>query len=183
MRGLSLLELTVVVAILAIVAAVALPQLSASDPARVDLATERVVAALRFARAEAMRTGKFHGVVVDRDNSDATGKDLVVYQLNRDGSPFGIDHIVLHPLSRQPYDLTLLDVNISPNFGITNTAPVFSFDGVGSSQHVHFSPAGTPVYVSNGTTYRLFSGYIYLGTGERQKMISLDPVTGRVSVQ
>ena len=51
--GFTLTEMLVVVAILAAVAAVALPLLTAPDRERVELAAEQLVQALRYARSEA----------------------------------------------------------------------------------------------------------------------------------
>ena len=75
-HGFSLMELAVVVAILGIVAAVAMPNLAATDVQIVELAAAGVADAIRFARSEAIRSGTPHGV-----NTDAAGNRIRVYSL------------------------------------------------------------------------------------------------------
>ena len=45
-----------------IAAAVAIPDISTTNPNRLDLAAEEIAQAIRFARSESLRTGEIHGV-------------------------------------------------------------------------------------------------------------------------
>ena len=55
-RGVTLPELLIVLTILGVAAAVAIPSLSSSNPQTLDLAAEEFANAMRFARSEALRT-------------------------------------------------------------------------------------------------------------------------------
>ncbi len=59
--GYSLLELTLIVAILSIVAVAAMPNIASTRPYKLDLAVEAIAGAMRFARSEAMRLGAPRG--------------------------------------------------------------------------------------------------------------------------
>jgi prepilin-type N-terminal cleavage/methylation domain-containing protein len=180
--GFTLLELLIAIAILALVAAAAMPGLASNNQARVDLAAGQVATALRFARSEAIRTGVAHGIVVDHDDSDATGGDIVVYQLDTGASPFGIDHVVNQPVTKQPYDV-LLDAVKSPSIIFRTSVPAFTFDTAGSSQHLHFDPMGRPVYYLNGAAHRLLGGIIQIGDASYSRTLTVSPLNGQVAVQ
>lgn len=181
--GFTLLEMMIVIVILTLSAAAVMPGLSSSNKAQLDLATEKVAAALRFTRSEAIRTGNAHGIILDHDDSDATGKDIVVYQLDTSGSPFTIDHVVTHPVSRKPYDIYLVDKPEKASISIQNSTPVFMFDNTGNSQHLHFAADGRPVYYLDGEKQRLLSAGIRIGEGAIDRTIVLSTISGQVSVQ
>jgi len=82
-EGYTLAEVLVVVAIIGIAAAVAIPLLSSQDPTKLGVAAKEVGNALRFAVNEARRTGSY--ILVDAKTtagrlkvvrSDATGANL-----------------------------------------------------------------------------------------------------------
>ncbi|MCK5664685.1 MAG: prepilin-type N-terminal cleavage/methylation domain-containing protein, partial [Thiotrichaceae bacterium] len=56
--GYSLLELTIVVLITGILAAILIPDISSTPPSQLDLIAEKYASAMRFARSESIRTGK-----------------------------------------------------------------------------------------------------------------------------
>lgn len=181
--GFTLLEMLIVIVILAIGTAVVMPGMSASNQAQVDLVTEKVVTALRFTRSEAIRTGIAHGIILDHDGSNTQGKDIVVYQLDTSSSPVSIGHVVNQPVTRQPYDIALVERPGRRSIGIQNSTAAFLFDQVGSSQHLHFSPDGRPVNYSGGDAHRLISGIIQVGDSSGSRTVTLSPVNGQVSVQ
>ena len=97
-RGVSLLEMTLVVVVLGVLAAALVPGLASSDPQRLALAADEAAAALRFARGESLRSGRPHGVRVS-----ASPASLDVFRLDTSGvNPLEV-YDVRHPLSRQPY--------------------------------------------------------------------------------
>lgn len=181
-RGLQLLELILVVAILSVVAAVAIPHLAATDPARLNRAAQEVADALRYARSEAIRTAQPHGVLVDHDGSQTSYQDIAVYRVDTSASPFGIAAVLHHPVDKQPYDRQVVAGPDSRGIAFAN-AP-FSFDAVGSAQqHLHFNADGAPVLLQNGTARRLLSGAVTLRQGQAQRTVRVQAVTGQVSVE
>ena len=181
--GFTLLELVIVMALLSLIALAVIPDPTAANQAKVDLAAEKVAAALRFARSEAIRTSSPHGVIVDQDDTNDTGKDIVVYQIDFGDAPFGISHILNQPVSKQAYDIDLADPSDQPAITIRSTMPVFSYVSSGPSQHVHFDANGRPVYYAYPAVNRMLSGSMPIGTDDYQRTVSLSAVTGQVSVQ
>jgi len=88
-----------VVAVLGIAMAVAIPPADVISPAVADAASGEVAQALRFARREAMRTRAYHAVSFEPALST-----LRVYRLSTTG-PGAEDtgHPVLHPVDRRVY--------------------------------------------------------------------------------
>jgi prepilin-type N-terminal cleavage/methylation domain-containing protein len=183
-RGFQLIELMAVVAILAIVALVALPNLSATDPASLDLAAQEVADALRFARSEAIRTGQVQGVLVNYDGSQTAYKDIAVYRVDTTVSPFGIAALLAHPVDKQPYNRQVVGGPQSIGIRFANTTAPFTFSGVtGSQLHLHFNAYGMPILMQNGVPYRLVSGAVLLRKGQNRRSITVQPITGRVTVE
>lgn len=180
-RGVTLAELLIAAAVLAVVAAVVLPSLSFNDSSKLALATEETVTALRFARSEAMRTGQ--RIVVDTET--AAGR----LRLLRGGcgSMVGRETVV-DPLTRRPYDVDLTGGSLSS--GVALRAK-FLVDGVIGSSLV-FGPTGSAADACN-----LLSGVLpaagvlplsqvadnslMLAYAGRTAKIVVDPVTGRVA--
>ncbi len=147
-RGFSLLEVVLVLAIIGIAAAVAVPRYSrAGARYRADLAARRVAADLRLAQSQAKAASSTRTVAF----SAATEQ----YQLLGVSSPDGAsgDYTVI--LSAEPYkaDLTLANFNGDPQ--------------------VIFSGWGLP---NNG-------GTVGISVGGQQRTVTVDRVTGKVSIQ
>lgn len=68
MKGFTLLELLVVIAVLAFVTALAVPRLGGSTAAEMDAAVRVISSGLRHARSEAVTRGEPVRVVVDLEN-------------------------------------------------------------------------------------------------------------------
>lgn len=183
-RGLHLIELLIVVAILGMTALVALPHLASTDPARLDLAADEVADALRHARAESLRTGLPHGVLIDHGGSQSAYQDFAVYRVDTAASPFGIAALVHHPVDKQPYDRSLGGGAQGSGLAIDSSSAPFAFVAVtGRQQHLHFDADGAPVLYQDGTPRRLLDGTVILGNGREQRTVSVAPITGRVTVQ
>ncbi len=71
---------------------------SVDDEIRLDLATSEVAGALRFARSEAIRTGRHHGARIE-----STQQRIRVYQLDVSGSPAVEEYVVAHPVDKHPF--------------------------------------------------------------------------------
>ncbi len=182
--GFSLIELTVIVAILGITALVVIPDFSSTDPQRLELAANRVAEALRYAKREAIRTGGIRGVLVDTDDGEPLGKDITVFEPDLSASPFGILTKLTHPVSRQPYDFFLEQSSTTRGVEFASSAKPFSFEGVsGSQNNLFFTAQGVPVWVEDSVLSRFTGGDIQLTYGGQDIIITIQPVTGRVMVQ
>lgn len=171
--GLSYIEMVIVVVILGIVAAAAMPNLSSTDPKKLDNAANEVAAAIRFARAEAIRSKISRGI-----NTDATNDRLRVYSLPAATPTYDI----YHPIDKKLYDIQLkTDAFVG---GVDLVSASFVFAGApSSSTNLDFSAEGTPKVTSAGTDYMLTSGTITLSYRGQQRVISIAPMTGQVTVK
>ncbi len=172
-QGHTLLEIILVIAILGIVAVGVIPDLSSGSPIKLDLAAEEVAEAARFARAEAIRTGTPHGI-----NTSISNDRVRVYSL----PALVPSYDVRHPIDKKLYDIQF--TSDSPMAGVDLVSAIFNFDGTSSSSsNLDFSSDGIPKYTSAGADYMLISATITLSYGNDQRLISIAPMTGRVSIQ
>lgn len=179
-RGYTLLELLVVAVIVGLVATVAMPSSSSGDVAKLDLAATEVASALRFARGEALRTGEGHGLTV----SQVTQR-ITVEKYDLTTAPISTLFTLTHPVNKHPYEF-----NVSTNPGtegviISNSQDVFNYTGLGRRRSLIFDANGTPKWIvgSGPTTHMLSDGTIELSYGNHQRLVSVAPITGRVTIQ
>jgi prepilin-type N-terminal cleavage/methylation domain-containing protein len=175
--GYTLVEVLVVVLILGVVAAALLATHGSVDAEQtLEAAAGEVAAALRFARSEAMRTGEPHGV-----EASTLTQRVRVYQLDISVSPPVVDYSVRHPVDKKLYHLDFSsDPMLAP---VSVTSVAFWYSGLLVPQgFVGFNPDGTPKY-TGASTYMLASGAIDLAAGDQTRVVSVAPMTGRVTVQ
>lgn len=179
-RGFTITELLVVVIIIGLLAVVATPALRSSDPAKLDLAATRLAEALRFARSEAMRTGQVHSVQV-RHNDEAFAAE----KTDLSAEPAGAEFILRHPVTKQLYELDLDTWPPVAGVLIINPLKAFHYQGLGRRQRLMFDAQGLPIYIKPiaGETYHLTAGEIRLRVGDRQVGVTVEPYTGRVTIQ
>ena len=181
--GFSLLELSASFIILGIMILIMIPSFSSTDPKKLELAAEIVAQALRYARSESMRTGQIHGVLIDTNGSQALGKDITVFKADLSQSPFGNLETLYHPVSKKPYDLWLNQSPATRGVEFKNSGNIFSFEGQASQKrYLFFNAQGLPVYVENGTLFAFTGGKVRLMSDELILRVSIDPATGRVTV-
>jgi prepilin-type N-terminal cleavage/methylation domain-containing protein len=159
--GFTLIELVVVVVILAIAAAMAVPMFSGAAGFQTQSAANMIAADLEYAKSMAISRQQQYGIVFDPD----AGTYQVVDQNNT---------VIQHPIKAGfqyvvnfRSDSRLNSVNLATaNFDGTNT--------------IKFDYLGSP-YNGNGTS--LNSGTITLQGGGSTMTIIVEPVTGYIRIQ
>jgi len=171
-QGYTLIELIVVIALLTLIAAVAVPELSKNDESMLEVAASDVAAAIRLAHSEAVRTGEPHGV-----HADHGAQRVRVYRLP-ELTPI---YDVYDPLTKQ-----LLDFQFSGDTNEVELDSVYlTFRGMwGSKNYIGFAGgSGTPKYNDSGTVRMLHTGYVRLSYRDANRTIRITPMNGRVTVQ
>jgi len=176
----TLLEMLIAVTIVALVATIALPSLSTGDEKKLDLAATEVANAIRFARSEALRTGEGHGLTISQVTQTVTANK---YDLTT--APISTLGTLTHPVDKKPYDFNINTASATSGVTISNTDDVFNFTGLGGRRSLIFDAYGTPKWIvgSGPTTYLLSDGNIELSYGFQKRVVSVAPITGRVTVQ
>ena len=174
--GYSLIELLIVISLLALIAAAAIPAFDSNDDVVLDRAAAEAVSAFRFAQAEAIRTSRPHGVIASVDDDR-----IRVYRLDDSVNPPVVVYDVYDPFTKQPYDLTF-------NTGrsrVEVSSVYFKFEGMFFAQSfLGFAEAtGIPKYNDSGTIRMLENGYLRLRLDGETRTIAISPITGRVTVQ
>jgi type II secretion system protein H len=173
--GYSLLELTVVVLILGIMAAVVIPSFSTPDPQRLDTAAQEIADAMRFARSEAMRLGEPRGF-----SQNSSQKRIRVFRPDTGSSPWSLVYDVYHPVSKQIYDITL---DTHPFAKADNVVATRVYRGAcNQNWKVYFDASGIP-RCTDPETVLLQQYDVILSLGTQTRVVSLNSITGQVSVQ
>ncbi|QMU60511.1 MAG: hypothetical protein GKR92_01875 [Gammaproteobacteria bacterium] len=179
-KGFTLLDTMIVVSIMATFAVMALPSFTSNDTYQLDLAKNEIVAAIRFARSEALRTGETYGVDINR-----ASKQITIYKADLTVIPVGQEFIAYHPINKNPYDYNLnTDFNLI-NVSIVNSTEPFLFTDSVRRKSLLFDANGTPVWFDSntGTTYQLNNGVVELAKGVHTYNVSVQPYNGRVTSQ
>lgn len=178
--GYTLVELVITVTIIAVIAAIAMPATSLGTNDRLNLAAMEVASAIRFARSEAVRTGEAHGLTV----SQATQK-VTVKKYDVTTAPISTIDILTHPVNKQPYDFNVNTRSSTRGVTISNSQDVFNFTDLGGRRSLIFDATGLPKWIvgSGPTTYLLSDSNIELSYGNQQRVVSVAPITGRVTIQ
>jgi len=173
-RGYTLIELLIVVSLLVLIAAIAIPAFSGDDEATLDQAAAQVASVFRFAHGEAVRTGQPYGV-----SANLASQWVKVYRLDESVSPPVAVYDVYDPVTRQLYDLSF-GGDSEPS--ISNI--YFKFDGFFFAQtFLGFAGAtGVPKFNDAGTIRMLEDGYIRLNHDGMTRTIAVSPMTARVTV-
>ncbi|MCM8855467.1 MAG: prepilin-type N-terminal cleavage/methylation domain-containing protein [Candidatus Thiodiazotropha sp.] len=173
-QGLTLLELTAVVAVLGITALVVIPNLLSTDPHKLELAAQTVAEAIRFARDESIRTATPYGIIWP------TEKRVRVYRADMDTNPPAPIYDVYHPISKQLYDI---DLEKHPFTRVDRVMSNSNYQGTCSNpMNTLFDDSGT-AYCWNPSSVICLQGSMTLTLGEHVRRVDLDGMTGRVTVQ
>jgi prepilin-type N-terminal cleavage/methylation domain-containing protein len=179
-RGFTLLELTIVVAILAVIAMVAFPNFSSTDLKKLDHAAEEIMQAIRMARSESIRTGNAHGLTISQATQIVEVKK---YDLTTD--PISTDYKLYHPLEKQIYQFDLDEEALIAGVKISNAQDAFLFSDSARRKSVLFDHTGAPFWFLGSTdkVYQLVDGKVELSYAGQIRSIIVAPLTGRVTSQ
>ena len=184
--GYTLIELVVVLALLAVFAAAALPLSGPAGDKKLDAGVREVANALRFARSEALRTGTVYGVDFSVDT--AVGYRRIRVFRTDSATPPSPQYDVYHPLDKKLYDAQL--ITGPGTTGVLVSAAAFYYRTglltVISQEWAAFDGSGTPVYYPDTAGYSAYSSApnvsaVTVSFQGRSRQIMLDPVTGRVT--
>ena len=173
--GFTLTEILAVVAILGIVASVAIPSFSSTNPQPLDLAAEEVANAMRFARSEAVRLGSPIGF-----RQHSPNKSIRVFRPDTGTSPWTLNYDVRHPHSKHLYDIKL---NSHPFAAADSLTHNRLYRGTCDRPHdVYFDSNGTP-WCAEPETVLLEQFDVTLTLGPHSRVVTLHGISGRVTVQ
>ena len=182
--GTTLAEMVVVVAIVAVAAAIAIPRADPNTAFAADAAAAEIASAIRFAQREAVRTGIYQLVSVN-----STTQMLKVYRKNDKGD----DVLATHPVDKRAYEISFAN-NAMPRATIVSS--VFIYQAGASTNFTAFGPDGNPV---NPKSDKLLGqpagtllgakdapplkeeGKVTIRYGDAERMVRVAPVTGRVT--
>jgi len=179
-RGYSLLELTLVVLLLGIMALAVVPSFFSGQTGKLELVAEEIAQVLRFAQTEARRTGAHYGATISQSTQTVTVKK---WDITTD--PVSTELIPYHPVSKKSFVFDADGFSLAPGVSISNSSDVFLYDTIGRRRSLIFDPAGYPVWIMNAGAdiYRLLDGTVTLSDGDNQRNVIIAPITGRVTVQ
>ena len=178
--GFSLLEISIVVLILGIMAIVVIPDSSPTSQQKLDLAANQIAQALRFAHREALRTGEHHGVTISQ-----VTQTITVQKWDLTTDPVSTELVPYHPVNKQGFVFDADTMSLAPGVSIINSSDIFNYLTIGRRRSLIFDPQGMPVWVlgSDDSVYRLLDAVIQLSDGRTQRDVAIAPLTGRVTVQ
>lgn len=156
--GFTLIELLIVIVILGISAAIAVPMMSSAASMQIRAAAGIVAADLEYARSLAITTGQRHKVVFNVGNDSYEIRKVVG----------AADEAVKHPITKKSQYV----VNFATD-GRLDRVEIDSTTFTGDT--VTFDPLGSPVDL-------LAEGVVTLHAGDFTRTVTVEPVTGFISV-
>lgn len=157
--GFTLIEVMLVVLILGIAAAVAVPMMSSAGSMQVRSAANMIAADLEYAKSMAISRGQPYSVLFDKTTES--------YRV--------LDHnaaVITHPVKKGNY---VIDFKNDSRLDRVNIVDA-NFDG---TSKVTFDYLGSPY---NGSGSPLNSGLVTLQAGGVTKTVRVEPVTGFISI-
>ncbi len=180
-QGITYIEIMIVVVILGIIAAVAMPNLSSTDHKKLDIAAAKIAEVIRFSRAESIRTAIPHGVILDKDSDTFkvywldSIKILITLWIKK--------YDVYHPLDKKIYTLDLkTDKQVA---GVDLLSYSIHYGSLPiNHDYIGFNSDGNPKTSVSSTDYMLNgTATITIAYAGKTRVISISPMTGRVTVQ
>lgn len=173
--GYTLLEMLMVVTLLGVIAAIAVPSVSPADHQKLDLAASQVADAFRFAREESRLTGTVHGVAMD-----LIANRVRVFRLDETPNPNAKVFDVHQPISKQRYTLEL---GAPPYGGVTLDAVGGQMVGTCDDPGNIAFDAGGVVRCVEPVATRILDANVVLALADLTRTIAVASHTGRVSIQ
>jgi prepilin-type N-terminal cleavage/methylation domain-containing protein len=173
--GYTLVELSLVVLILGIMAAAVVPYLISSDSGKLQVAAQEIADAMRFARSEAMRLRQPHGF-----RQKTSDRSIRVFRPDTGSVPWIEVYDIYHPVSKKLYDIRLDGRFFAAADSIS---AVREYRGTCNRvASVYFDANGIPRCLEPQTVL-LDRFEVTLKIGDHQRVVSLQPITGRVAIQ
>jgi len=173
--GFSLVELTLVLALLGILALVALPSGQPTQSYKLELAAVELADAYRFARSESLRTGSPHGT-----HTDPSQNRVRVFRADTGTTPATPIYDVYHPIHRKLYDV---DLDLAPEWtGVAMSAGATWLGACSAPTLLSFDAGGTP-HCSNPGAVLLDQATVQLSLAGETRDVVIDGETGRVWIQ
>lgn len=163
-RGVSMLEMMIVVAVLGIIGAMAVPMFSATDATRLTSAASVLAADIDVARAESIAHSEDTRLMVFDNN----GRTWHIAAASDTTTPIN------HPENGQPYSRTLGVSELQQLMGVT----VEGYD-LDSASETNDNKLGFGIY---GQTDQTDDATITLASGERRLTLTVNATTGEVTI-
>ena len=161
--GFTFIELLIVMVILGIAAAIAVPMMSSAASMQIRAAGTMVAADLEYAKSMAISRGQQYLVVFDAANE--------TYEIQDSGG-----NVISHPVKKGfSYEVDFANDGRLDRVDIVSA----NFDG---ETTIGFDYLGSPYSVVGGTSSDLNSGTITLQAGSVTKTVSIEAVTGFITV-
>ncbi len=174
-RGVSLLEVMLVVSILGLVATVAIPDIAISRGYKLDLAANEFAGAMRFARSEAIHLASPRGIQLQ-----PASRRIRVLRPDMTVSPPILVYDVYDPLTKNLYDI---DLDINPFAEVDGLSLNSTFRGTCNTPgEIYFDTTGM-ARCANPETVLVSKFTVTFSLGGDQRIVTLDGLTGRVTVQ
>ena len=174
-NGYTLLEMMIVVALLTVIAAIAVPSVKPAEYQKLGLAASTLADAFRFAREESRLTGIVHGVSADLSNDQVR-----IFRLDEGPNPNSKVFDIRHPVSKQLY---LIQLNASPYSGVTLNAVGGQMVGICNDPgNIAFDASGV-VRCVEPVASRIRGANIELALDGLRTTVEIDDYTGRVSIE
>ena len=166
-HGFTMIELMVVMAILAVMAAIVVPMASSAGTMQLRAALNVLAADLEYAKSLSISTGQRHVVVFEKSGGVYTQYRIVVLDQAGNENP------VHHPLTQKP--------NYIVSFQTDSRLSQVQIAGVNLNglDKVGFNSLGSPLD-ANGSDLNV--GEISLRAGSTTRKVNVAPVTGFITI-